>query len=275
MTSPPSGTSLGDIPDWAFGVRNLVVFSGAGVSTDSGIPDFRGPRGVWTRNPGLQNKRTYQAFMTDPALRVSYWRTRLEHPAWQAEPNAGHLAVASLADSDIGTTVVTQNTDGLHQRAGTPVDRVIELHGTMRTSECVQCGRRSPTTEILARIEAGEATPPCRVCGGIQKTASTMFGQTLDPDVFSRAEQAIRACDLILAVGTTLTVEPAASLCATAVKSGARLVIVNLGTTPYDAIATAIIRDPLGQALPRIAAQLRAAAGASRSAAAEGAPAPP
>jgi NAD-dependent deacetylase len=260
MTSPPSGTPLGDIPDWAFGVRNLVVFSGAGISTESGIPDFRGPRGVWTQNPGLQNTRTYQAFMADPALQAGYWKTRFEHPVWQAEPNAGHRAVASLADSAIGTTVVTQNTDGLHQRAGTPADRVIELHGTMWTSECVQCHRRTPTAEILARIETGEPTPPCWICGGVQKTASTMFGQTLDPDVFSRAEQAVRACDLILAVGTTLTVEPAASLCATAVKSGARLVIVNLGTTPYDALATDVIRDPLGQALPRIAAQLRTAA---------------
>ncbi|WP_308290818.1 Sir2 family NAD-dependent protein deacetylase [Streptomyces cellostaticus] len=260
MTTHPTDQSPGDIPDWAHGVRRLVVFSGAGISTDSGIQDFRGPSGVWTLSPGLQTKHTYQAFMADPELRVSYWKTRYEHPVWGAEPNAGHRAVAALGESGIDTTVVTQNTDGLHQLAGTPADRVLELHGTMRTTLCVACGDRSPTTDVLARIEAGEATPPCPRCGGIQKTASTMFGQTMSPETFVRAEEAVTSCDLILAVGTTLTVEPAGSLCASAVNAGATLVIVNWDPTPYDAIATDIIRDPLGEALPRIAAQLRAAA---------------
>ena len=256
-----------DLPDWAYGVRSLVVFSGAGLSTDSGIQDFRGPSGVWTLSPGAQKRSTFQAFMTDPELRVSYWKSRHEHPVWRAEPNAGHLAVASLADSDIDTTVVTQNTDGLHQRAGTPADRVVELHGTMRTSECVACGHRLPTTDVLARIEAGEPTPPCPRCGGILKTASTMFGMTMNPEVYVRAEQAVTTCDLILATGTTLTVEPAGSLCASAVNAGATLVIVNWDPTPYDAIATDIIRDPLGEALPRIVRQLRVAATRPRAAA--------
>ena len=203
-----------DPPDWAYGVRSLVVFSGAGLSTDSGIQDFRGPTGVWTLSPGSQKKYTFQAFMADPELRVRYWKSRHEHPVWKAEPNAGHLAVASLADSGIDTTIVTQNTDGLHQRAGTPADRVVELHGTMNTSECVACGHRLPTTDVLARIEAGEPTPPCPQCGGILKTASTMFGMTMNPEVYVRAEQAVTSCDLILATGTTLTVEPAGSLCA-------------------------------------------------------------
>ncbi|MEV7240024.1 Sir2 family NAD-dependent protein deacetylase [Streptomyces sp. NPDC093248] len=272
MTTPPTDQLPGDIPDWAYGVRRLVVFSGAGISTDSGIQDFRGPSGVWTLSPGLQTKHTYQAFMADPELRVSYWKTRYEHPVWGAEPNAGHRAVAELGESGIDTTVVTQNTDGLHQLAGTPADRVFELHGTMRTTLCVACGHRSPTTDVLARIEAGEATPPCPECGGIQKTASTMFGQTMSPETFVRAEEAVTSCDLILAVGTTLTVEPAGSLCASAVNAGATLVIVNWDPTPYDAIATDIIRDPLGEALPRIAAQLKAAASgaATRAEAAAG-----
>ncbi|MFG3333683.1 Sir2 family NAD-dependent protein deacetylase [Streptomyces tendae] len=276
MTSPLS-EQPGDIPDWAYGVRRLVVFSGAGISTDSGIQDFRGPGGVWTLNPGLQVKHTYQAFMADPELRVSYWKTRHEHPVWQAEPNVGHRAVAELADSGIDTTVVTQNTDGLHQLAGFPGDRVAELHGTMRTTQCVVCDHRAPTTEALARIEAGDPTPSCTECGGIQKTASTMFGQTMSPDVFSRAEDWVTSCDLILAVGTTLTVEPAGSLCASAVHAGATLVIVNWDPTPYDAIATDIVRDPLSEALPRIVAQLRAAAAAGSAAdtpAADAAPAP-
>ncbi|WP_063760441.1 SIR2 family NAD-dependent protein deacylase [Streptomyces sp. NRRL S-241] len=263
QTTSPSEQEPGEIPDWAYGVRRLVVFSGAGLSTDSGIQDFRGPSGVWTLSPGQQTRHTYQAFMTDPDLRVSYWKTRYEHPAWEAEPNAGHRAVATLADSDIDTVVVTQNTDGLHQLAGTPADRVVELHGTMRTTLCVACGYRGPTTDVLTRIAAGEATPSCPQCGGIQKTASTMFGQTMSPEVFARAQEAVTSCDLILATGTTLTVEPAGSLCAAAVHAGATLVIVNWDPTPYDAIATDLIRDPLGEALPRIVAQLRAAAATS------------
>ena len=252
--------ALTDTPEWAHGVRRLVVFSGAGISTDSGIPDFRGPSGAWTLNPGAQQKHTYQAFLADPELRGGYWKSRYEHPIWRAKPNAGHLAVAALANSDIDTTVVTQNTDGLHQRAGAPADRVIELHGTMHVVICVECGHRSPTSEAIARIGAGEAVPQCLQCGGILKTASTMFGQTMSPDVFARAKQAVTTCDLLLAVGTTLTVEPAGSLCASAVGAGATLVIVNWDRTPYDGIATEIIRDPLREALPGIARHLLALA---------------
>jgi NAD-dependent SIR2 family protein deacetylase len=251
-------TEPAGIPDWAYGVRSLVVFSGAGISTDSGIPDFRGPNGAWTKDPGAQHRNTYQAFMADPDLRAAYWKSRFENEVWTAEPNVSHQAVAGLMGSDIDTTVITQNTDGLHQRGGMPADRVIELHGTIRVTECVGCGQRSQTTEVLARIEAGEAVPPCASCGGILKTATTMFGQTMSPDVFSRATRAVTTCDLVLAVGTSLVVEPAGSLCATAVQAGATLVIVNLGETPYDSIATAVIREPLGEALPRIVAQLRA-----------------
>ena len=209
------------IRQWAYGVRRLVVLSGAGISTDSGIPDFRGQSGAWTLNPGAQQKHTYRAFLADPELRGSYWASRYEHPVWRAEPNAGHRAVAALANSDIDTTVVTQNTDGLHQRAGAPSDRVIELHGTMHEVICVECGHRSPTADAIARMQAGEAVPQCLRCAGILKTASTMFGQTMSPEVFARAEQAVMTCDLLLAVGTTLTVEPAGSLCASAVGAGA------------------------------------------------------
>jgi NAD-dependent SIR2 family protein deacetylase len=257
---------------WAYGVRRLVVLSGAGISTDSGIPDFRGPSGAWTLNPGAEKKHTYQAFLADPELRGSYWKSRYEHPIWRAKPNAGHLAAAALADSDIDTTVVTQNTDGLHQQAGTPADRVIELHGTMHEVICVECGRRSPTADAVARIGAGEAVPQCLQCGGILKTASTMFGQTMSPEVFARAKRAVTTCDLLLAVGTTLTVEPAGSLCASAVGAGATLVIVNRGRTPYDGIATEIIRDPLSEALPGIARHLLALTSRSDADAVSGAP---
>ncbi len=274
MPWPETFTSAGT-PAWASGVRRLVVLSGAGISTDSGIPDFRGPSGVWTLNPGAQNKHTYRAFLADPELRGSYWKSRYEHPVWRAEPNAGHLAVAALANSDIDTTVVTQNTDGLHQRAGAPADRVIELHGTMHEVSCVECGHRSPTASAIARIGAGEAVPQCLQCGGILKTASTMFGQTMAPEVFARAEQAVTTCDLLLAVGTTLSVEPAGSLCASAVGAGATLVIVNRDRTPYDGIATEIIRDPLSEALPGIARHLLALATRSRADRVSGVPGAP
>ena len=249
------------VPSWARGVRTVTVLTGAGISTDSGIPDFRGPRGVWTRNPGAQHLSTYQAYVSDPALRRRSWRARREHPAWAAEPNAAHRALAGLATSAIDTWIITQNIDELHQKAGTAVERVIELHGTMFSVVCVSCGDRSPMAGALARVEAGEEDPDCARCGGILKSATVMFGQRLDPGVFSRAEQAARRCDLFLAIGSTLTVEPAASLCGLAAAAGAPLVIVNADATPYDGLAAEVIREPIGSAVPRIAGQLLGEAG--------------
>ena len=244
------------VPGWARGVRRVAVLTGAGISTDSGIPDFRGPRGLWTRNPGAQQMSTYQAYVSDPEVRRRSWRARREHPAWSAEPNAAHRALAQLAGSPIDTWVITQNIDGLHQKAGTPAERVIELHGTMFSVVCVSCGERSPMAGALARVEAGEEDPGCPRCGGILKSATVMFGQALDPGVFARAEQAAQRCDMFLAIGSTLTVEPAASLCGLAVVAGAALVIVNADPTPYDGLAGEVIREPIGAAVPRIARQL-------------------
>ena len=249
------------VPSWARGVRRVAVLTGAGISTDSGIPDFRGPQGLWTRNPGAQQMSTYQAYVSDPALRRRSWQARSQHPAWRAEPNAAHKALAQLAQSPIDTQIITQNIDGLHQRAGTAAERVVELHGSMFSVVCVSCGDRSPMKEALARVEAGEEDPDCPRCGGILKSATVMFGQRLDPGVFFRAEQAARRCDLFLAVGSTLTVEPAASLCRVAADAGAALVIVNADATPYDGLAAEVIREPIGTAVPRIAAQLLAGAG--------------
>jgi NAD-dependent protein deacetylase/lipoamidase len=244
------------VPGWARGVRALTVLTGAGVSTDSGIPDFRGPQGLWTRNPGAQQMSTFQAYVSDPSLRRRSWQARRNHPAWAAEPNAAHEALARLAQSPIDTQIVTQNIDGLHQKAGVAADRVIELHGSMFSVVCVSCGDRSPMEEALARVEAGEEDPDCLRCGGILKSATVMFGQRLDPGVFFRAEQAARRCDLFLAIGSTLSVEPAASLCGVAAGAGAALVIVNADATPYDDLAAEVIREPIGTALPRIAGQL-------------------
>jgi NAD-dependent deacetylase len=243
-------------PGWARGVRALAVLTGAGVSTDSGIPDFRGPQGLWTRNPGAQRMSTFQSYVSDPEVRRRSWRARREHPAWRAEPNAAHRALAELAGSSVDTWVITQNIDGLHQQAGTPAERVVELHGTMFSVVCVSCGDRSPMAGALARIDAGEEDPDCPRCGGILKSATVMFGQRLDPEVFARAEQAARRCDLFLAIGSTLTVEPAASLCGLAAATGAALVIVNADPTPYDGLAAEVVREPIGTAVPRIAGQL-------------------
>ena len=260
-TMPEDAGSAGPGPAWARGVRAVAVLTGAGISTDSGIPDFRGPQGLWTRNPGAQQLSTYQAYVSDPAVRRRSWQARRDHPAWRAEPNAAHTALAALARSGVGTSVITQNIDGLHQKAGTPAERVIELHGTMFSVVCVSCGDRSPMAGALARVEAGEADPACRTCGGILKSATVMFGQPLDPVVLAQAGQAAARCDLFFAVGSTLTVEPAASLCSLAVSAGAPLVIVNRDATPYDGLAAEVIREPIGTAIPRLAAQLMASAG--------------
>jgi len=249
-----------DLPgaaSWLTGVRHLAVLTGAGISTDSGIPDFRGPSGVWTKDPAAERMSTYQAYVADPAVRKRSWQNRLAHPAWAAEPNAGHVAIARIAGS-IDTWVITQNIDGLHQRAGVPAERVLELHGTMHAVVCVGCGSRTGMPEALARVRAGEADPSCADCGGILKSATVMFGQPLDPQIFASAIAAAGGADLLLAIGSTLIVEPAASLCAVAVRAGARLVIVNRDPTPYDAIATAVIRQPIGEAVPAIAERLLA-----------------
>jgi NAD-dependent deacetylase len=175
---------------------------------------------------------------------------------WSASPNAGHRALVDLERSGRLDLLVTQNIDGLHQKAGTAAERVVELHGTMFSVVCVSCGDRSPMAGALARIDAGEEDPDCPRCGGILKSATVMFGQRLDPEVFARAELAARQCDLFLAIGSTLTVEPAASLCGLAAAAGAALVIVNADPTPYDSLAAEVVREPIGTAVPRIAGQL-------------------
>jgi NAD-dependent deacetylase len=237
---------------WTGGVRRVAVLTGAGISTDSGIPDFRGPSGLWTRDPAAEKMSTYQVYVTDPAVRQRSWQVRLAHPAWTAEPNPAHLALARLSASGIDTQVITQNIDGLHQRAGLSADRVLELHGTMYFVVCVGCGDRTAMADTLARVRAGEADPACAKCGGILKSATIMFGQALDTDVLSRAAAAAQAADLFLAIGSTLTVEPAASLCAVAVRAGGPLVIVNRDPTPYDGLAAAVVREPISTAVPAI-----------------------
>lgn len=242
--------------DWANRVDRVAVLTGAGISTESGVPDFRGPEGIWTRNPLAEKLSSFQHYISDPAMRRRSWQNRLVHPAWAAQPNAAHLALARLAADGVDTQVITQNIDGLHQRAGTPPDHLMELHGTMYGVVCVSCGDRTEMAAALDRVRAGEEDPPCARCGGILKSATVMFGQALDPQVFQRAVAAAEGCDLFLAVGSTLSVEPAASLCTIAVEAGARLVIVNRDPTSYDRLATATIREPIGEAVPAIVERL-------------------
>src|SRR4051794_12792692 len=232
----------------------ITVLVGAGCSTDSGIPDFRGPNGVWTKNPGAERMSTLSDYVADPEVRRRAWRSRREHPAWSAEPNAGHRALVDLERSARLVAVVTQNIDGLHQKAGSSEDKVIEIHGTMHDVECLSCGRRTRMSDELLRLEAGEADPPCEVCGGILKSATISFGQALEPRVLQAAVDAARDCDILLAVGTSLTVHPAAGLVDVARASGARVMILNAEPTPYDAVADAVVREPIGTALPAMVA---------------------
>lgn len=240
------------IGEWLRDARAVTVLTGAGISTDSGIPDFRGPQGVWTKDPAAEAMATIDVYLSDPEARRRTWRSRRDHPAWGAEPNAAHRALVGLERTGRLRAIVTQNIDGLHQKAGSDPGLVIEVHGTMLEAECLVCGRRTPMPEVLTRLDFGEDDPPCLTCGGVQKSATISFGQPLRREVFAAAERAARECDLFLAVGSSLGVHPVAGLCEVAVAHGARLVVVNAQETPYDRLADAVVREPIGQVLPTI-----------------------
>lgn len=235
----------------------IVVLTGAGVSTDSGIPDFRGPNGVWTRDPAAEKLSTLSHYLADPAVREAAWRSRMDHRAWAAEPNAGHSALVALERRGKLSLLVTQNIDGLHQDAGSDPDLVVEIHGTMREVACLDCGWRGPMQETLDRVRAGEADPPCRQCGGILKSATISFGQALVEADLDRAFAAAAAADLVLAIGTTLGVYPAANVVPIAARGGARVVIVNGEATEMDEIADVVVRGSVSAVLPRIVASER------------------
>ncbi|MFE7773381.1 NAD-dependent deacetylase [Streptomyces sp. NPDC057445] len=236
----------------------VAILSGAGISTDSGIPDYRGPNGLWRRDPQAEKLVTYDYYMADPEIRRRSWRMRKDSPTLRAEPNAAHRAVAELerARNGVAVRVITQNVDGLHQQAGLPERKVIELHGTARQVECTRCHVRAPMADALVRVAGGEEDPPCQVCGGILKSATVMFGQRLDPVVLGEAMGIAKACEVFIAVGSSLQVQPAASLAGIAADNGARLIVVNAEPTPYDDLAAEIIRDPIGTALPALLERL-------------------
>ena len=246
---------LADARAWVAAARRIVALTGAGISTDSGIPDFRGPQGVWTRNPGAERSANIQTYLADPEVRRRTWRGRLESPAWTARPNPGHLALVDLERQGRLHTLVTQNIDELHQLAGNDPGRIVELHGTMRSVKCLACGERGPMAPVLERVRAGDDDPSCTTCGGILKAATISFGQSLVEDDLERARLAAVSCDLLLAVGSTLTVSPANALVPLAHAVGARVVIVNAQPTPYDDLADAVLRGPISEVLPALVAR--------------------
>jgi NAD-dependent deacetylase len=235
---------------WVSDARRIVVLTGAGISTDSGIPDFRGPNGVWTKNPAAERTATLSHYLSDPEVRRAAWQHRLQSPAWAARPNAGHRAIVELERQGRLEAVITQNIDELHQQAGLDAARVIEVHGTMRRYQCWECGASGPMAEMLERVRAGEDDPACAICGGIVKSATISFGQALVPEVIDAAMSAAERADLLLAVGSSLQVFPAANVVPRAKAAGARIVIVNGEPTGMDRFADAVLIGPIASLLP-------------------------
>jgi NAD-dependent deacetylase len=240
------------VQGWVDEAVRVVVLTGAGISTESGIPDFRGPQGVWTRNPRAEKLSNIHYYMADPEVRKESWKARLDHPAWNAKPNAGHLALAALEKRGKLHALITQNIDELHQMAGNSPDKVIEVHGTVRKVVCMECGMTAPMQKALDRVRAGEEDPPCRDCGGILKSATISFGQALVPHVIERAMRAAGEADLFLSIGTSLQVYPIAGAVEVAEASGAKIVILNAEPTPFDEVADAVFREPIGTVLPQL-----------------------
>lgn len=228
------------------------MLTGAGISTESGIADFRGPQGLWTKNPEAEKASHISHFLSDPAIRVAAWSNRMHSPTWAARPNAGHRALVDLEHSGRLLALLTQNIDGLHQLAGSDPALVVEVHGTMREVVCMSCGDRNPIEHAFQRVRDGEPDPPCLVCGGILKSATVSFGQSLLHEDLARADQAARDCDLLLAVGTTLAVHPIADVVPLAASHGARVIVVNGEPTEMDDLATVVLRGAIGQVLPAL-----------------------
>jgi len=240
------------VRSWIHEADQISILTGAGISTDSGIPDFRGPQGVWTKNPEAEKMATLQIYMADPDVRKLAWQSRLKSAEIGAKPNLGHAALVELERLGKLHTLITQNVDGLHLEAGHTAEKIVEIHGTMREVVCMECDERAAMERALARVRKGEEDPACRSCGGILKSATISFGQGLVADDLMRAQAAAENCDLMLAIGTTLAVHPAASVVPLAKQAGARVVIINADPTEMDGLADAIIRGSISDVLVRL-----------------------
>jgi len=232
--------------------KRVVVLTGAGISTDSGIPDFRGPQGLWTRNPLAEKMSNIHYYLADREVRKLSWQNRMASSAWTAKPNAGHLALVQLEKRKKLHALITQNIDELHQQAGNSRDLVIEVHGSMRRFMCWGCGMRGPMQRVLDRVRAGEEDPQCRDCGGILKSDTISFGQQLVPEVIDQAMRVAGEADAFVAVGTTLQVYPVAGAVDIARAAGAKVIIVNAQPTPYDEVADAVLPGSISEVLPAI-----------------------
>jgi NAD-dependent deacetylase len=230
----------------------VTVLTGAGMSTESGIPDYRGPQGTWTRDPEAEKMATLTHYLHDPGVRRRSWSNRLTSPIWDAQPNPAHTALVELEHRGTLVAIVTQNVDGLHQRAGSDPTRVVELHGNAHGTRCWTCGDVRTMEEAVARVRAGDPDPRCERCGGILKSTTVSFGENLDPMVLQHAQDAADAAEVFIAAGSSLGVHPAASLVPRAKRKGARLVILNAEPTPYDDIADEVLRGPLSETLPAL-----------------------
>ncbi len=230
--------------------RKIVVLTGAGISTESGIPDFRSPGSPWLEQPPV----SYPDFLAKAEARQQYWQSRrdLSGQVSLAQPNAAHYALAELERRQLLLGIITQNFDGLHQDAGNAPERVIELHGTSREAACTLCGARSSMQELQARIDRGELDPQCTLCGGYLKSATILFGQRIPVDVLARAKELATGCDLFMVVGSSLKVSPAANLPRLALKNEVPLIIVNLVATPLDSYADVVIQEQAGLVLPQL-----------------------
>ncbi|HMH16710.1 MAG TPA: Sir2 family NAD-dependent protein deacetylase [Burkholderiales bacterium] len=250
-TFTPDERSIACARAWVEEAKRIVVLTGAGISTESGIPDFRGPQGVWTRDPEAEKLSNIHFYVVDPEVRRKSWQSRLTHPAWTAQPNAGHAAIVELERRGKLHALITQNIDGLHQKAGSS-QGVVEVHGTVHGVVCLSCGWKGPMQDALDRVRSGESDPPCEHCGGILKSDTISFGQALVPELIERAMRVAAEADLFISVGTSLQVYPIAGTVPVAKNAGARVVIVNAQATPFDGIADAVLRGPIGEILPRI-----------------------
>jgi NAD-dependent deacetylase len=231
----------------------VTVLTGAGISTDSGIPDFRGPNGVWTKNPEAEKASNIRHYVSDPEVRKANWVRRASGELWaDVEPNDGHRALVTLERKGKLHTLITQNVDELHQRAGSSTEKVVEIHGSTRKVGCLDCDWRAEMNVVLDRVRAGEEDPHCEVCGGILKSATVSFGQSLIAEDLHRAEVAASECDVFLAIGSSLAVYPINESVALAKNSGAALIIINMEPTPYDRYADVVLRESISEVLPDI-----------------------